>query len=71
MNTFGSNLKTIREENKLTQCQLAALLHTSQARVSEWELNKIEPTLYNILRLMQVLNTSFEELTENIQRPVV
>lgn len=67
MNTFGENLKALRELNKLSQKEFANKLGTTQQRVSEWECNKVEPSLYNILRIIKVLNTTFEELTEGLE----
>ena len=67
MSTFGENLKALRELNKLSQKEFANKLGTTQQRVSEWERNKVEPSLYNILRIIKVLNTTFEELTEGLE----
>lgn len=67
MNTFGENLKTLRELNKLSQKEFANKLNTTQQRVSEWERNKVEPSLYNIIKIIKVLNTTFEELTDGLQ----
>lgn len=67
MSTFGENLKALRELNKLSQKEFANNLGTTQQRVSEWECNKVEPSLYNILRIIKVLNTTFEELTEGLE----
>lgn len=67
MKTFGDNLKIIRKSNKLSQKEFAIKMKTSQQRVSEWECNKVEPTLYNILRIIKVLETSFDDLTEDIE----
>ena len=67
MSTFGDNLKALRELNKLSQKEFANKLGTTQQRVSEWECNKVEPSLYNILRIIKVLNTTFEELTEGLE----
>ena len=66
MNTFGGNLKYYRKLNKLSQKSFASLLQTTQQRVSEWECNKVEPTLYNIIKMLNVLNVTFEELTDGI-----
>lgn len=66
MNTFGENLKSIRKMNKISQKEFAIKMNTTQQRVSEWECNKVEPSLYNIIKIIHVLNTSFEELTDGI-----
>lgn len=67
MNTFGNNLKTIRKFNKISQKEFAKRMNTTQQRVSEWECDKVEPTLYNIIKIIKVLNTNFEELTDGIE----
>lgn len=67
MRTFGENLKSIRKANNLSQKDFALKMGTSQQRVSEWECDKVEPTLYNILRITKVLETTFDDLTEDIE----
>ena len=67
MNSFGENLKSIRKLNKISQKEFAEKMDTTQQRVSEWECNKVEPSLYNIVKIIKVLNTSFEELTDGIE----
>ena len=67
MSTFGTNLKNIRKLNKMSQKEFALRMNTTQQRVSEWECDKVEPSLYNIIRIINVLKTTFEELTEDIQ----
>ncbi len=67
MNTFGNNLKNLRKVNKLSQQDFAIKMDTTQQRVSEWECDKVEPSLYNMIKIIKVLNTTFEELTEGIK----
>lgn len=67
MKTFGENLKYIRKLNNVSQKQFAKKMQTTQQRVSEWECDKVEPSLYNILRILRVFDVSFEELTEGIE----
>ena len=66
MRTFGENLKELRLEKRISQKEFAILLQTSQQRVSEWETNKVEPTLYNLIKIIKILNVTFEELIEGI-----
>lgn len=66
MKTFGENLKEFRLLNKLSQRALAEKMKTTQQRVSEWERNQVEPTLYNIIKLIKILNVSFEELVDGV-----
>lgn len=67
MNSFGENLKNLRKLNNISQKEFANKMNTTQQRVSEWECNKVEPSLYNIVKIIKVLNTSFEELTDGIE----
>ena len=66
MNTFGSNLKNLRNISNMSQKEFAIKMNTTQQRISEWECDKVEPSLYNIIKIIKVLGTSFEELTEGI-----
>ncbi|MGN0760376.1 MAG: helix-turn-helix domain-containing protein [Christensenellales bacterium] len=68
MVTFGDNLKSIRTMNKMSQAQFAKLMNTTQQRVSEWECNKVEPSLYNIIKILKIFNVTFEELTDGISQ---
>lgn len=67
MNTFGQNLKSARKNSKISQKEFTAKLGTTQQRVSEWECDKIEPSLFNIIRILRVLEITFEELTDGIE----
>lgn len=66
MKSFGQNLKLLREQNNMNQQELAEKLGTSQPRISEWERDKVEPTLYNIIRLVNILHVTFEKLTDDV-----
>ncbi len=66
MKSFGQNLKLLLEQNNMNQQELAEKLGTSQPRISEWERDKVEPTLYNIIRLVNILHVTFEELTDDV-----
>ena len=59
-------MKALRKVNKISQKEFAKRMNTTQQRVSEWECNKVEPSLYNILKMLKVLNATFEELTDGI-----
>ena len=67
MSVFGNNLRTLRKINKVSQEDFAKKMDTSQQRISEWERGKVEPSLYNIIKIIKVLNTTFEELTDGIE----
>lgn len=66
MKSFGQNLKSLREQCAISQQELADKIGTTQPRVSEWENDKVEPALYNIIRIVDTLRVSFEDLTEDV-----
>jgi len=67
MKSFGQNLKELRENNKLTQAEFASKMNTTQQRVSEWECNKVEPSLFNIVKILRLYNIDFEELIDEVE----
>ena len=67
MKTFGENLKYYRKLNQISQKDFAKRMKTTQQRVSEWECDKIEPSLYNIKRILHIFEITFEELTDGIE----
>ncbi len=50
----------------MNQKEFALKMNTTQQRVSEWECDKVEPSLFNIIKIIAVLETSFEELTDGV-----
>ena len=66
MATLGTNLKELRKLNKMSQKEFATKMQTTQQRVSEWECDKVEPSLYNLLKMLKVFEITFEELTDGI-----
>ena len=67
MKTIGENLKYFRKINQISQKDFAERMKTTQQRVSEWECDKVEPSLYNIMRILKVFDITFEELTEGME----
>ena len=67
MKTFGENLKYFRKINKISQRDFAEKMQTTQQRVSEWECNKVEPSLYNVMKILKIFDITFEELTDGIE----
>lgn len=64
---IGENIKMLRKYNMLNQKQFAERMGTTQQRVSEWETNKIEPSLYNVIKMLKVLGVTFVELTDGVE----
>lgn len=63
---LGENIKYYRKLNNLNQVEFAKKMQTTQQRVSEWECNKIEPSLYNVVKMLKLFGVTFEELTDGI-----
>ena len=61
---FKDNLKNLRLFNNLTQQGLADKLGVSFKTISHWESGYSEPNLQLLIKLKQILNTSFDELLE-------
>ena len=60
-------MKNLRKVNKMSQKMFAEKMQTTQQRVSEWECDKVEPSLYNLLKILKIFDITFEELTEGIE----
>ena len=65
--TLGDNIKYFRKLNGMSQQAFAEKMLTTQQRVSEWERGKVEPFLYNLMRMLKVFSITFEELTEGLE----
>lgn len=64
--SLGENIKNLRVASGLTQKTFAEKMQTTQQRVSEWECDRIEPSLYNVIKMLKVLDVTFDELTEGL-----
>lgn len=62
MSKFGENLIRLRKENKISQQELALKVNVSQQCVSEWERERIEPTLSNLWKIADVFDISVDFL---------
>ena len=61
-NTFGRNLRQVREENGLTQKDLAEMIAISYQSISKWELGLVYPQVIWVYRIADVLRVSPERL---------
>ena len=64
--TLGENIKNLRKISGLNQKQFAQKMQTTQQRVSEWECDKIEPSLYNVVKMLKIFNVTFEDLIDGV-----
>lgn len=59
---FSENLKQLRGERGLSQKDLSKLLGVTQQCISEWELNKTEPTLSYLCKLADIFEIKLDVL---------
>lgn len=67
MKTFGDNLKRERTLCGFTQQTLADKIGIKQQQLSEWECDKVEPTVSNIVAIARALDVSYDELFDGIE----
>ncbi|MGN0961653.1 MAG: helix-turn-helix domain-containing protein [Christensenellales bacterium] len=59
---FGSILKELRKERKLTQTELAKFLCTTQDTISLWELKKSYPDVPTLIKISKFFGVSCDYL---------
>lgn len=62
MTTFSVRLKSLRKDRGLTQQEVAGQIGIKQNSYSDWEVGKNEPSLENIVKLVQIFNTTTDYL---------
>lgn len=63
---LGNKIKNFRKSNKLTQQELADKLEISRSTLSYYELGKIEPNIYTLIKLSQIMNCSLDYLINDV-----
>ena len=66
MKSLGENLRELRVLSGLSQKEFAEKIQTTQQRVSEWELDNYEPSLISVVKILRVLDITFEELIDGV-----
>lgn len=59
---FGSNLKRIRQEKKMSIYVLASMVNCDASNISRWENSKKYPQVIWVYRLANALEVNPEEL---------
>ena len=59
---YGTNLKTIREQYKISQFELAKKIGTSHQNISRWERNLVLPNIDFCVKLADFYGISVDEL---------
>lgn len=62
MDTFGQRLRALREENNLTQRQLAEQIGYGKSSVSFWENDLKDPTSKAIIKLSKLFKVTSDYL---------
>ncbi len=62
---FGSNLKKLRKNKKLSQEELAEHVGVSRQSISKWETGDAYPEMNNILILCKIFNCKINDLLNN------
>ncbi|EJF33635.1 hypothetical protein JC2156_09980 [Weissella koreensis KCTC 3621] len=60
--SFNEQLKTFRTKAKLSQNEIAHILHVSRQSVSSWETGRNTPDIETIKSLADIYNVSIDEL---------
>ncbi len=60
--SFAKNLKNMLNEAGIKQFQFAKMMGVSASCVSKWLLAEREPTLGNIVKMLKILECSFDDL---------
>ncbi len=58
------NIKAIREDNDITQAEMARILNVSQNTYSQYETGKIEWTASNLIKIADYFGVSVDYLLD-------
>ena len=68
VNAIGKNIKKFRENEKLTQEDVADKLNVTRQAISNWETEKTQPDIDTLQKIAQVLEVSVEEIIYGTKR---
>jgi len=60
--SIGTRIRHARKQKKLTQLQLADMIHVSKSACGQWERGRTSPTIENLSHLAISLEVNFEWL---------
>lgn len=60
--SFGNNLKKLRQENEMTQEELAKKINTSRSNIANYENDKNMPSIEILNKLSEILKCSADYL---------
>ena len=62
MTKFSKNLKEIRKQNGLNQTNFGKMIGVSRNIIANWECDKSEPSLDELIKISKTFDISYEEL---------
>ena len=62
---IGKRIKELREENNMTQKNIAEILEVEPGTISKYENNMIEPNIESLKRLAETFNITIDELLKD------
>ena len=60
--TFGEKIKKLRNDNRLTQDELAEKIYVTRTAISKWETDKGYPSIDSLKELSNLFHISIDEL---------
>ena len=63
--TFGEKIKSLREQNGITQDDLAERLYVTRTAVSKWENDKGLPSIDTLKRIAELFGVTLDELVSD------
>ena len=63
--SLGNRIKKYREERKMTQKDIAAILEVEAGTISKYESGMIEPNIKSLKRLAQTFNITVDQLVKD------
>ena len=67
--SIGTNIRTLREERKFTQEQVAEAVGVTFQAVSSWERDEYKPDTEKLIRLADLLDVSISSIAEEKRNP--
>ena len=61
-NTIVNNIKTLRKKNRMTQEQMAKKLYLKRQTLSNYEIGKRVPDIYELVKIADLFDISLDEL---------
>ena len=61
-NKIGNNIKTLRKKNRMTQEQMAKKLYLKRQTLSNYEIGKRVPDIYELVKIADLFDISLDEL---------